>query len=478
MQSSTKFLFYFVIIIISSSYFFDNDVFAQTEKKVKELLDNAKEHFQKGEYKQAITIYDQILEIKPNSMTALKMKGIALSNSDYHTKSLKQFFKILQNNPKDPIALSGMGVGFGNLGEYDESLIYFDRAHTEKPNSTVIKNYKKFIENVIIKYPYTPTDKPFDYKKQNIGNVPEWVKDSTNWWALSKISDQDFLNSLEYMIENKIIKIPEDKIFENENENELKIISWIRNNLSIWSQNASSDDEFFKSTQWLIKNKLININVKKSIEELNYEKWLFDRYLADISKNVINEKRYIEYPNPSQDVIKKFLRDYVKWNFQQEVEMSSSSFPDPTYEIIDETYIIKYNIFINDQPAGLPLNHVSTLQNTFEYWENEKLITNNKNAQIQFEIINSKANTNVWITWVVRNIGEGVLGHAHLGKGVVEVALGDYNCDGSFQLYDIEGVKTIMTHEIGHSIGLPHTNDKKSIMYPSYTPSYAYCLLD
>ena len=476
MQFSIKFLFYFAVIIMSSTYVFDNDAFAQTGGEINELLGNAEEHFQKGEYKQAITTYDQILEINPDSMAALKMKGIALSNIDYHTKSLKQFFKVLQNNPKDPIALSGMGVGFGNLGEYEESLFYFDKAHTEKPDSTVIKNYKKFIENVIKKYPYTSTDKPFDYKKQDPGNVPEWVKDSTNWWTLTKISDQDFLNSLEYMIENNIIKIPENKVFENENE--LKMMSWIRNNLSVWSQNASSDEEFFKSTQWLIDNKLININLKKSTEEIDYERWLFDRYLADISKNVVNEKRYIEYPNPSQDVIKKFLRDYVKWNFQQEVEMSSSSFPDPTYEIIDETYIIKYKIFINDQPAGLPLDHASTLQNTFEYWENEKLVTNNQDAKIQFEVVNSKAGANVWVTWVVRNIGEGVLGHAHLGKGVVEVALGDYNCDGSFQLYDVESVKTIMTHEIGHSIGLPHTNDKASIMYPSYTPSYAYCLLD
>ena len=78
---------------------------------------------------------------------------------------------------------------------------------------------------------------------------------------------------------------------------------------------------------------------------------------------------------------------------------------------------------------------------------------------------------------MVRNIGEGVLGHAHLGKGVVEVALGDYNCDGSFQLYDVKSVEKIMTHELGHSIGLPHTNDRENIMYPSMSPSYAYCML-
>ena len=73
----------------------------------------------------------------------------------------------------------------------------------------------------------------------------------------------------------------------------------------------------------------------------------------------------------------------------------------------------------------------------------------------------------MWLTWIIRDLGEGVLGHAHLGKGVIEVALGDYSCDGSFQLYDVNTVETIMTHELGHSIGLPHTNDKSNIMYPS-----------
>ena len=97
---------------------------------------------------------------------------------------------------------------------------------------------------------------------------------------------------------------------------------------------------------------------------------------------------------------------------------------------------------------------------------------------MNFEIINEKQDATVWITWVVRNIGEGVLGHAHLGKGVVEVALGDFNCNGKFELYDIKTLETIMTHELGHTVGLPHTNDRKNIMYPSMTPTYAYCIVD
>ena len=203
----------------------------------------------------------------------------------------------------------------------------------------------------------------------------------------------------------------------------------------------------------------------------------FDRYLRNISKNISEEKRYIEYANPSADVIKKFLRDYIKWNFEEEVKSASGKFPDPVYEMVDDTYLIHYKVFINDQPSGLPLDHVSTLENSFTFWEQQEISINAKKAVIDFEVVQKKHEANIWITWVVRNLGEGVLGHAHLGKGVVEVALGDYNCDGSFQLYDVTSVQEIMTHELGHSIGLPHIDERDNIMYPSMSPKYAYCLL-
>jgi len=468
---------YLLVIILLSSSILTGTVFAQTEKDAELMFSQAKEHFVNGEYKQAITIYDDILEIYPNNISTLKMKGIVQSNLEEHGKSLKEFFKVLQYKPNDVISLTGMGVGFGNLGEYQESIVYFDKALKEKPNSTVIKNYKEFIEKVISKYPYIPTEKPEGLEKEYATTIPEWIRPLAKWWSEGNIEDSEFISALLYLIENKIIQIPP---VETQSISENKIPEWVKNNAGLWADKQIDDTAFVSGIQYLIENGLIMVNVQDtapSQAQLDNELYFFEKYLRDISNNISKETRYIEYPNPSQDVIKKFLRDYIKWNFEEEVKKASEKFPDPTYKIVDETVIIYYKVFINEQPTGLPLDHVSTLENSFIFWEEQELNTNNQKAKMKFEVTNLKYEANVWITWVVRNIGEGVLGHAHIGKGVVEVTLGDYNCDGSFQLYDVKSVEAIMTHELGHSIGLKHVTEQNNVMYPSYTPSYAYCLL-
>ena len=468
---------YLLVITLLSSSITTGMAFAQTEEP-EIMFNQANQHFINGEYKQAITIYDNILEMAPENISTLKMKGITYSNLGEHDRSLKQFFKVLQYNPNDVISLTGMGVGFGNLGEYHESMKYFEKALKEKPSSVVINNYKEFVEKVIIKYPYTPTEKPEILERKAVTTIPEWIKSIAKWWSEGNVEDSEFVSALAYLIKNKIIEIPPTEIHDKSGD---KIPEWIKNNAGWWADEQIDDEAFVTGIQHLVENGLIKVKIQdavhKSEEEREQEFYLFEKYLRDVSNNISKEKRYIEDPNPSQDVIKKFLRDYIKWNFEEQAKVASEKFPDPTYEIVDDTYVIHYKVFINEQPTGLPLDHVSTLKNSFRFWEEQELNTNNEKAKIKFEVTNLKTEANVWVTWVVRDIGEGVLGHAHLGKGIVEVTLGDYNCDGSFQLYDVKSVETIMTHELGHSIGLKHVADQSNIMYPSYTPSYAYCLL-
>ncbi len=462
---------------------FSPQVYAQETNKTPELFQEANKHFIKGEYKQAIQIYNSILENNPNNISTLKMKGVALSNLaqdenliNYHMDSLKQFYTIIQHNPNDVLALTGLGIGFGYMGEYHESKQYFERALELEPNNIVVKNYLNFVDKVIKKYPYIPTQKPIPVITKTT-TIPDWIKNNAKWWSEGGIGDADFITGIQFLIKNDIMKVNPPK---TNNISSNSIPEWIKNNAGWWASGKISNDDFLSGIYFMIQNGIMIIPMEKSTgnleKEIEDDFKRFEKYLRDISINVSKEKRYIEYPNPSFDVIKKFLRDYVKWNFADEAKSAAGHFPNPTYEVVNGTYVIHYKIFVNEQPSGLPLDHVSTFNNSLQFWQQQEFFVNEKPAVVEFSYTNQKAEANVWVTWVVRDLGEGVLGHAHLGKGVVEVALGDYACDGSFQLYDVKSVEKIMTHELGHSVGLQHSSEPNNIMYPTLKPKYAYCL--
>ena len=451
-ENSLKlFMIFFLTVILSTSF-----ALAQNMDERSKLLAEAEEPFSRGEYEKAIKIFDEVLEIYPTDSRIYELKGLALSNlrlestlamqpqqntssrdsSTLNRLSMLEFYKALEINPNSVLALNGMALGFGNFGEYSEAERYFKKSLEIEPNNEITQNYIVSLEKLREKYSLdvfeNPTKKPAFLQMIEEHTIPYWIKNNAGWWADNKISDDDFTSGIEYMIENNIIKV---------------------------------------STQ---------TNSELVQKELERKSWNFGQYLKNIQNDIKNQNRYVENINPSEYVIIKYWKDYHKWNLEQFLNRPDV-FPDRT--IIrdqDDNYVIKYKVYINEQPAGLPIDHVSTLESSFNVWERTIFDTvDGKKAIVLFDVINSKAEANVWVTWVVRNLGEGVLGHANLGKGVAEVAIGGYGCDGSFQLFSTNTVEEIMTHELGHSLGFAHSDNPDRIMYPTISKmDYAYCLLN
>jgi len=396
-----------------------------------------------------------------------------------------EFYKALEINPNSVLALNGMGLGFGNFGEYSEAERYFKKSLEIDADNQVTQNYLISLEKLEKKYSLdifeNPTKKPAFLQALEERTIPYWIKNNAGWWSDDKISDNDFIAGIEYLIKNKIINLSSQNINENASD---VIPAWIKNNAGWWSAGKISNGDFLSGIKYLIENSIIKVNAPTNSElvqkELERKAWNFEQYLKDIQNDIKNQNRYVENINPSEYVIIKYWKDYHKWNLEQFIN-KPEIFPD---RIIlrdqDDNYIIKYKVYINDQPPGLPIDHVSTLENSFSFWEKQEFNTSDgKKAVVNFDTTKSKFEANVWVTWVVRNLGEDVLGHATLGKGIVEVAIGSYGCDGSFQLFGVDTVEQIMTHELGHSISLGHSTNPESMMYPSISNiGYAYCLLN
>ena len=340
------------------------------------------------------------------------------------------------------------------------------------------------MEKYSLKLFENPTEKPNFLQEIDERQIPYWVKSNASWWSADKITDTDFISGIEYLIENRIMNINSHNITKYENSSDT-IPSWIKNSAKWWSMGQIPDEDFLSGIKYLIENNVIKVNAQSDSEiikkELERKAWSFEQYLKNIQRDVKEQNRYVENINPSEYVVIKYWKDYHKWNLEQFLN-KPDTFQDRNVRFDSETdgYVIEYVIYVNDQPPGLPIDHVSTLENSFKFWEKYTFNTSDdKKAVVEFSRTNLKSEANVWVTWVVRNIGEGVLGHANLGKGVVEVAIGSYACDGSFQLLDIDTIEYIMTHELGHSIGLKHSSNSENIMY-SVVPhaGYSFCLLN
>lgn len=93
-------------------------------------------------------------------------------------------------------------------------------------------------------------------EKASAAKIPSWIKNNAKWWSEGSINDGDFIKGVQYLIQQKIIIIPQTQQGTGQSQ---QIPSWIKNNAGWWANSQISDDDFVKGIQWLVTNGIINV---------------------------------------------------------------------------------------------------------------------------------------------------------------------------------------------------------------------------
>jgi hypothetical protein len=89
-------------------------------------------------------------------------------------------------------------------------------------------------------------------------NIPSWIKFTTGVWVDGNSSDDEFINAIKFLIEDKIIVIPPTT--QDSDGKSTAIPSWIKFTAGVWVDGNSSDDEFISAIQFLIKEGIMTIS--------------------------------------------------------------------------------------------------------------------------------------------------------------------------------------------------------------------------
>lgn len=102
------------------------DVLTEEEdKQVAFYLQQGYEAVMRGDFREAITACDEILNIKPDDHQALYNKGASLSNLGRHEEAIAAYDQALHFKPDKHEALISKGVAFKNLQRYRDVITVF-----------------------------------------------------------------------------------------------------------------------------------------------------------------------------------------------------------------------------------------------------------------------------------------------------------------------------------------------------------------
>ena len=87
--------------------------------------------------------------------------------------------------------------------------------------------------------------------------IPGWIKNNAGWWADGSIDDNSFVQGIQFLIKEGIMKIPPTTQGAGTGSNEIP--GWIKNNAGWWADGSIDDNSFVQGIQFLIKEGIMKI---------------------------------------------------------------------------------------------------------------------------------------------------------------------------------------------------------------------------
>ena len=87
--------------------------------------------------------------------------------------------------------------------------------------------------------------------------IPSWIKNNAEWWAAGQIDDDSFVQGIQYLIKEDVLKIPPTSQGTSSGSNDIP--GWIKNNAEWWAAGQIDDDSFIQGIQYLIKEGIMRI---------------------------------------------------------------------------------------------------------------------------------------------------------------------------------------------------------------------------
>ena len=182
------------------------------------------------------------------------------------------------------------------------------------------QNMQPLLDNIDSKYRMS----------SSIEKVPSWIKNNAGWWANDDIDDDAFIQGNQFIIKEKILEINETSSAEYSD----KIPAWVKNNAGWWADGQITESDFLSGITHLVKTGIISVSddsvelVSDDVDPLLAEcqsiKSTYKR--LNCEKEIKQNLEFIEFKKSSNEYGVGPITYYYPGigNFGNEFEISSS----------------------------------------------------------------------------------------------------------------------------------------------------------